>query len=157
MADKYAELIKTGLIDEPIFSQNLEMDDDQVVRDFSFELVNEFFQQAREKFVEMDEALETKDLGLLRDIGHFLKGSSSGIGFTQLQETFGKIDNIGKGLDERGQFSSESEETRLGLIAKLLRIAKAQYNAVAVPVQRFYGVDRFDEEARTPVPVGSAA
>ena|ERR1700759_2294057 len=89
----------------------------------------------------------------LRNIGHFLKGSSSGIGLTQLQETFGKIDNIGKGLDERGAPSSDSNEARLRKIGVLLRSAKGQFNAVTPHLQKFYGEDRFEEEVRKPIPL----
>jgi hypothetical protein len=89
----------------------------------------------------------------LRIIGHFLKGSSSGIGLKQLQETFGKIDNLGKGCDEGGGDSSESPDSRLKKIAVLIIQAKSQFNDVSKPLQKFYGEDRFEKIVREPVPL----
>jgi len=129
------------------------MDDDQVVREFSFELVNDYFLQAIENFSKLDSALKAKNLDSLRSIGHFLKGSSSGIGLKQLQETFGKIDNLGKGCDEGGRDSNDSPEVRLKQIAALIVQAKSQYNAVSKPVQHFYGEDRFSKAVRETIPL----
>jgi len=44
-------------VDEVIFGQILEMDDDENERDFSMPLVSGFFDQAKETFREMDEAV----------------------------------------------------------------------------------------------------
>jgi hypothetical protein len=45
------------LINEEIFKQNLDMDDDDPDHTFSRELVTEYFGQAIEKFGEMDTAV----------------------------------------------------------------------------------------------------
>jgi osomolarity two-component system phosphorelay intermediate protein YPD1 len=44
-------------VDNGIFGQLLEMDDDEAERDFSAPLVNNFFEQAEETFANMEKAL----------------------------------------------------------------------------------------------------
>jgi len=152
----YQELISSGLVVQALFDQNLEMDDDQVLREFTFELVEGFFVQALQKFPEMtaylsDEKLTKQErLKKLYADGHYLKGSSSGIGLAELPNVFEKICEVTDVRpDEPGAAPRvrEGEDLRLSKVGPLLSQAKREFNKVRPVLQRFYGAGRFSKEA----------
>jgi osomolarity two-component system, phosphorelay intermediate protein YPD1 len=73
------------LIDESAINQLLEMDEDDN-HDFSREILQEFFQQFNEKITEFDHSLENKDYDSIGKLGHFLKGSSAGVGAARIRD-----------------------------------------------------------------------
>jgi osomolarity two-component system phosphorelay intermediate protein YPD1 len=54
------ELLDSGLIEEPVFQQILDMDDDDDNNEFSRSIVYDFFDQAQTTFDKMDQALYAK-------------------------------------------------------------------------------------------------
>ena len=65
------------VIDVDVFEQLLDMDEDG--REFSQSLVWNYFEQAEQTFVKMEEALAAKSLDDMSTLGHFLKGSSAAV------------------------------------------------------------------------------
>ncbi|PSR78813.1 hpt domain-containing protein [Coniella lustricola] len=82
-------------VDIQTFSQILEMDDDEVEREFSKPLVMNFFEQAEETFEKMEDALKEKKLDELSNLGHFLKGSSATLGFNKIRDSCQIIQQYG--------------------------------------------------------------
>jgi osomolarity two-component system phosphorelay intermediate protein YPD1 len=83
------------IIDLSTFSQILEMDEPDD-HEFSHSIVYDFFEQAKETFKEMDEAVESSDLTKLSSLGHFLKGSSATLGLIKVRDGCEKIQRYGK-------------------------------------------------------------
>ncbi|EKM52677.1 uncharacterized protein PHACADRAFT_261266 [Phanerochaete carnosa HHB-10118-sp] len=116
---------KSNIINMEIFQQILELDEDDQ-REFSSEMVSQFFDQASNTFEEMDEAFQAKDLLKLESLGHFLKGSSAALGVHKVQATCEKIQNYGKmSHDEFGESLTETEA--LNKIDPLLKSGKVEY------------------------------
>jgi osomolarity two-component system, phosphorelay intermediate protein YPD1 len=122
--------METGqVINEDIFSQLLEMDDDDT-HSFSKEIIDNFFEQLQENIPKFSELMERKDYEEMGRLGHFLKGSSAAVGAEQLRliceqinhydhftndanrETFLK-ENIEK-LDEAMKETKQAMYQRLG-------------------------------------------
>lgn len=126
------------------FEQILELDEDDL-RDFSSEMVWQYFSQAQVTFTEMDEALcvfhrpisfisvfispiprAGKHLDTLSSLGHFLKGSSAALGVTKVQETCEKIQHYGKLWDDEAG-AALTEQEALDKIAPLLVSGQKEY------------------------------
>ena len=73
------------LIDESAINQLLEMDEGDD-HDFSREILQEFFEQLDNKIPEFDDLLRKKDFDSIGKLGHFLKGSSAGVGAARIRE-----------------------------------------------------------------------
>lgn len=143
------------LIDNEIFTQILELDDDDE-RNFSRGMVWEFFEQAEKTFGEMDVELcvlsqlffllfnlwhsEKKDLHELSLLGHFLKGSSASLGLNRVQNTCEMIQHCGAKRDELLE-SDLSEEVALEIMGNLLKKLRSQYR-----VARNWLLDYFNDE-----------
>ncbi|KAG8742176.1 hypothetical protein FRC10_001932 [Ceratobasidium sp. 414] len=87
-------------IDETVFSQITEMDDEDEDCEFSREIVVDYFKQAATTFKELRQALAEKDLAELSAKGHFLKGSSAALGVKKVQESCEHIQHYGAKRDE---------------------------------------------------------
>lgn len=73
------------LIDEAIFSQLLEMDDNDD-HDFSKSLVIDYFVQVDESMEKFETLMKNKQFHDVAALGHYLKGSSAGIGALHIRE-----------------------------------------------------------------------
>ncbi|KAJ5168949.1 Multistep phosphorelay regulator 1 [Penicillium canariense] len=136
------------LIDESTFEQILEMDDDDD-RDFSKGIVYGFFDQAKSTFINIQTALEKKDLKELSSLGHFLKGSSATLGLNHVRDGCEKIQHFGNGLDENGS-GKESEDVCLKNIEKTLKEVEVEYAKVEKFLRLFYGEEVKDEPEPEP-------
>ncbi|KAH7040464.1 hpt domain-containing protein, partial [Microdochium trichocladiopsis] len=125
-------------IDMHTFSQILEMDDSEDDRDFSHQIVFEFFEQAEETFDKMDAALEAKDLTELYRLGHFLKGSSATLGLAKVKDSCEKIQRFGKKENEDGS-AQPDEELCLSRITETLAQVKTEYAEAEATLRKFYG------------------
>lgn len=67
------------VVDDVIFNQLVEMDDDDQ-HEFTKSILQDFFEQMDENMIKLDELLAAGDLVALGKLGHFLKGSSAGVG-----------------------------------------------------------------------------
>ncbi|KAG1743295.1 histidine-phosphotransfer domain, HPT domain-containing protein [Suillus paluster] len=115
---KDSEPSKGDVIDEEVFNQILELDDGD--RSFVSAMVTEYLGQVEDTFNEMDQAMETKDLKQISQLGHFLKGSSAALGVRRVSATCEKIQNMSKG--------TPTDKT-LEEVTSLLKRVKEEYGA----------------------------
>jgi len=131
-------------VDIEVFEQILEMDDDDVSREFSRQLVFGFFDQAATTFEEMDEAIKKKDLAALSALGHFLKGSSATLGLFKVRDSCEKIQHYGEMKDAEGTEKVDDEEKCLESIKTIMPDMKKDYEEVEVWLKGFYGPEPED-------------
>ncbi|EST08170.1 Signal transduction histidine kinase, phosphotransfer (Hpt) domain protein [Kalmanozyma brasiliensis GHG001] len=138
------------IIDMDIFSQLLEMDDEDD-REFSKSIVWNYFDQAVTTFKEMDAALSTKNLTELSTLGHFLKGSSAAVGVIKVRDHCEHMQHYGKCHGEDG-VSKLTEEEALEKLTVTLTDVKVQYKEAAKALKAFYDEEDEgeDEEEATP-------
>ncbi|KAI0791008.1 signal transduction histidine kinase [Abortiporus biennis] len=128
----------TDAIDQEVFEQLLELDDDEEETfDFSWGMVTAYFQQAITTFDELDAALEKEDLKTLSSLGHFLKGSSAALGIHKVQATCEKIQHYGKNWDDEAGVTL-SDEQALTRICTLLVDVKKEYKAAEKWLRSWY-------------------
>ncbi|KAF9889771.1 hypothetical protein FE257_007077 [Aspergillus nanangensis] len=128
----------SDVIDQTTFEQILEMDDEDD-RDFSHGIVFGFFDQAETTFENMETALESKNLGELSSLGHFLKGSSATLGLSKVKDACEKIQHYGAGKDESGTSDEPDEEVSLKNIKTTLEDVKRDYKEVEGYLRKFFG------------------
>jgi len=136
--DRLAELQKEGLVEIETFQQILEMDDDEEDRDFSKSIVYDFFDQATQTFDKMDAALDEKDLKELKDLGHFLKGSSATLGLAKVRDSCEKIQHYGDKKDASGTKDEPDEALCLSRLENTISQAKKEFAEVETVLRRFY-------------------
>ncbi|KAK5988643.1 Multistep phosphorelay regulator 1 [Cladobotryum mycophilum] len=124
-------------VDVLTFEQILEMDDSPEDRDFSSSIVFGFFDQAKETFEQMDEALESRDLEKLSELGHFLKGSSATLGLVKIRDGCEKIQRFGKLENEDGS-QMPDEELCLKRVKEALTDVKDDYVDVEKSLKKFF-------------------
>lgn len=126
-------------VDNATFSQILEMDDDDT-REFSSELVLNFFEQADETFEKMEVAAAAQDLPELSKLGHFLKGSSATLGFTKIKDNCQIIQQYGSMLNIDG--SNEPDQiVCLKKCVDALAAVKVDKDVLEKKMRKFFGVD----------------
>lgn len=127
------------LIDWSIFSQILEMDEDQDEREFSSSLVLNFFEQAESTFSQIESALAEKNLKELSSLGHFLKGSSAALGLTKLTNSCEKIQNYGAMKDENGVAAVDDVDLCLQRIEDAFADVQSEYKTTTAWLKDFFG------------------
>ncbi|KAF2433217.1 phosphotransmitter protein Ypd1 [Tothia fuscella] len=125
-------------IDRQTFEQILEMDDDEVEREFSRSIVFDFFDQADATFTKMDDCIKDADLDQLSALGHFLKGSSATLGLTKVKDSCEKIQHFGARKDETGQIDEPDDDVSIDRISNTLSQAKKEFKAVEKTLRKFY-------------------
>lgn len=134
-----SESSKNDIIDWTTFNQILEMDEDEVEREFSTSIVTNFFDQAEVTFAQMEKALDEKNLSELSSLGHFLKGSSAALGLTKVKDSCEKIQHLGAGKDEQGLTEIDEEEVSLDKIRSTLAIVRADYEECRSFLVNYFG------------------
>jgi len=129
---------RNDVIDRTTFEQILEMDDDEVEREFSRSIVYDFFEQAESTFEKMDSELKEKDLDALSALGHFLKGSSATLGLTKVKDSCEKIQHFGARKDETGQVDVEDDELSLSRLQTTIAKAKTEFYEAERALKQFY-------------------
>lgn len=141
--DSKDTLIESGLVDWSIFSELLQMDEDE--EGFSKSLVTTFKDQLKGIFGEIEgilsslqdkEVVEDLELSKLASLGHYLKGSAALLGLTKIQYQCERIQNYGNKIDEAGH--RENQEW-LALIRDLLTISEAEFDASIKLLSEFFG------------------
>lgn len=128
------------IIDWTTFGQILEIDEDQVEREFSSAIVVKFFEQAEQTFQDMQDAIQNKDLLKLSQLGHFLKGSSAALGLTNVQNSCEKIQHLGARKDETGSTDVDDEsEVLLNKIDETLKSVRTEYVQVKEYLVQYFG------------------
>jgi osomolarity two-component system phosphorelay intermediate protein YPD1 len=79
-----------NVIDEDIFQQLLEMDDDDQ-HEFTISILDDFFSQMDESMGKFNALMEQKDYDSVKKLGHYLKGSSGGVGAANIRDICEKI------------------------------------------------------------------
>merc|ERR1712144_82789 len=92
-----------------------------------------------EQILEMDDALEEKDLATLSSLGHFLKGSSATLGLTKVKDSCEKIQHYGQKKDDEGTEDEPDEDKCLERIKDTLVTVKEEYAEVEKVLKKFYG------------------
>ncbi|KAG5662191.1 hypothetical protein KAF25_004430 [Fusarium avenaceum] len=123
-------------IDVDTFVQILEMDEPDD-HEFSQSIVFGFFDQAEETFVQIDEALEKKDLSDLSSLGHFLKGSSATLGLAKVRDGCEKMQRYGKKENVDGT-PEDDEEICLERIKEAFEAVKSDYHDVEKALREYY-------------------
>lgn len=145
-------------IDPATFEQILEMDEDEVEREFSKSIVYDFFGQADQTFKKMDKELEKKEgkyLKELSELGHFLKGSSATLGLTKVKDSCEKIQHYGQLKDDAG-LKDITEEKAQENLAKIIKQAKTEFTDVKEILKKFYQDEGEKEEEEEEEPPAKA-
>ncbi|KAH7075357.1 signal transduction histidine kinase [Paraphoma chrysanthemicola] len=127
-------------IDPATFEQILEMDEDEVDREFSKSIVFDFFGQADSTFAKMDSTLEKKEdeyLKTLSELGHFLKGSSATLGLTKVKDSCEKIQHYGSLKDDAGTKDITEKEAQ-DKLKTIIAQAKEEFTEVKGVLKEFY-------------------
>ncbi|KAJ3400925.1 hypothetical protein HDV05_000758 [Chytridiales sp. JEL 0842] len=127
------------MIDHNIFDQLLEMDDDEVEREFSKGIVLNYFEQAETTFADMNTGIANADLGALSRLGHYLKGSSAALGLIKVRLSCEKIQYYGALKDETGA-GSIGEQEALERIRATLMQALAEYREAEAYLKSFFKI-----------------
>ncbi|KAK4102662.1 histidine-phosphotransfer domain, HPT domain-containing protein [Parathielavia hyrcaniae] len=133
-------------VDNAIFSQILEMDENEDERDFSRPLVLGFFDQASETFEQMQQALDDKNLDELSTLGHFLKGSSATLGFNKIRDSCQIIQQYGHRMNVDST-AEPDEEVCLKKITDALTAVKADTTELEKVMRKFFGPAPDEDEA----------
>ncbi|KAG7088665.1 hypothetical protein E1B28_012637 [Marasmius oreades] len=123
------------IIDMEAFGQILDLDEDDT-HDFSKEMVQEYFTQAKQTFTDLEQALEVKDLEKLSSLGHFLKGSSATLGVSAVQGSCEKIQNYGHLTDGTGGVLTSKDA--LEMITDLMGHVKRDYEEAEKWLRQWY-------------------
>lgn len=67
--------------------------------DFLEELIDMFKEDFKEKYLSLKKAVNQKDSAQVQELAHSLKGSSSNLSLTALQETFSQLETAGHDRD----------------------------------------------------------
>ncbi|KAF9790436.1 histidine phosphotransferase [Thelephora terrestris] len=120
-----------------IFQQILELDDDDETHEFSFGMVEAYFDQAVKTFEEMEKAIVKKDCDTLSSKGHFLKGSSATLGITKVREACESIQNYGSLWDDKTG-KALTADVALPKIEAVLEEAKISYGEAELWLKNWY-------------------
>ncbi|RLV89697.1 Phosphorelay intermediate protein YPD1 [Spathaspora sp. JA1] len=91
--EKRKTLQATGLVDWPVFSEILAMDEDE--EEFSNSLIQTFYTQVEDTFQKFSSLIVERNLEELSKAGHFLKGSASALGLGTIATQCERIQNYG--------------------------------------------------------------
>ncbi|KAF9281704.1 hypothetical protein BGZ68_006463 [Mortierella alpina] len=136
-AEEYADEV----IDSRVFEQLLGLDEDI---EFVKTVIKEYFEQAKQKIGEMQEAIPKKDFAKLLELGHFLKGSSAAVGIIKMKASCGRLQHYGSRLDAEGHNPITDEEA-LKLTEALLIQMQAENEEARNYLKRVY-LNEGDEE-----------
>lgn len=90
---KKKKLQESGLVDWPVFSELVAMDEDE--EGFSKGLFQTFVDQFEETKSELDDNVQLNDLDKISALGHYLKGSAAALGLVTIAEQCERIQNYG--------------------------------------------------------------
>ncbi|GAA98744.1 uncharacterized protein L969DRAFT_92139 [Mixia osmundae IAM 14324] len=116
--DQDALDVGTEVIDMEIFSQLLEMDDDDT-HEFSRPLAVEYIEQGAKAVKDIEILLDDELSGsqsidvrlkTLSELGHFLKGSSASLGLLKVTKTCEAVQNVGKPREGTTKFRDQDEK-----------------------------------------------
>ncbi|KAG0241347.1 signal transduction histidine kinase [Mortierella sp. GBAus27b] len=111
------------IIDHKTFNQLLQMDDEED-REFSRNLVVDYFEQAEQTFEKLSEAMSRMDFADLTRLGHFLKGSSAAMGLVKVRGSCERLQHFGERKDAEGVATITDKEAEVLIQALLVQMQK---------------------------------
>jgi osomolarity two-component system, phosphorelay intermediate protein YPD1 len=118
------------LVDDEAINQLIEMDEDDN-HDFSKEILQEFFAQLNNKVPEFDRLLQERNYTDAGKLGHYLKGSSAGVGASKIRDICDHIQHYETETTDPGTFFREKVD-ELKTVIPATRVAL--YNKVGLSV-----------------------
>jgi len=112
------------------------MDDDDD-HEFSRSLVDNYLTQFADTFIDLQNALKSRDLLILSQKGHYLKGSSAALGLRKIRQTCEYIQNAGDKLGVNREPLGEDEALKRCEV--LLEQLRTQNNEAEVWLKNFFG------------------
>lgn len=91
--EKGTKLQASGLVDWPVFSELVAMDEDE--EGFSKSLFQTFVDQFEDTNKELDDNVKLGNLDKISALGHYLKGSAAALGLVTIAEQCERIQNYG--------------------------------------------------------------
>ncbi|KIY72118.1 histidine-phosphotransfer domain HPT domain-containing protein [Cylindrobasidium torrendii FP15055 ss-10] len=134
------------IIDMEQLGQILELDGEDGNYDFSWSMITEYFDQAARTFLDMEEAMEVKDLVKLGELGHFLKGSSAQLGVTRVQAICENVQHYGQRRDQEREVDISAEEA-LTMITNSIDPVKKEYGIAKEWLKEFFREKGIDVDA----------
>jgi len=134
------------IINEDMLTQLVDLDSDEV-EDFEFlrSIVDDYFEQAKEMFKDMENKLAKDDLENLGKLAHTLKGSSGQLGVRKVQDLCEKMQQYGKLRDVDGKTPLPQADAGKRIKECLERAKKAQAEAEKW-LDRFLGTEEQQDE-----------
>lgn len=129
---------KGEIIDWGTLNQILEMDEDEIEREFSTNIILNYFDQVETTCAEMLEKLNDRDLDQLSALGHFLKGSSAALGFSWIQNSCEKIQHFGAHKDETGVNEVNDDDLCLERIRHTLDLVNVEFKTTKEILQNYF-------------------
>lgn len=143
--DRKKKLEESGLIDWPVFSELIAMDEDE--EGFSKSLFQTFVAQVLETFEEIDRNLEEKNLDKISSLGHYLKGSAAALGLEKISSQCERIQNYGHktnfdnfqptALDPK-HASTQDDEYWTTLIEDAVENARHDFNESRIALNEYF-------------------
>ncbi|KAG8812521.1 hypothetical protein FRC17_002001 [Serendipita sp. 399] len=134
--DRERMLEDQELIDVEIFNQLVELDDEEFLEG----IIQDWFEQAQEKFDEMDDRLEAEEYIELSKAAHSLKGSSGQLGVWKLKDTCGRLQHSGEQCNEDKKAKTLTKEEAIKKIRPLLDTAQKDYKEGRKWMETYLGI-----------------
>lgn len=143
------KLQDSGLVDWPVFSELVAMDEDE--EGFSKGLFQTFVDQFKDTYKELDENVELKDLDKLSSLGHYLKGSAAALGLVTIAEQCERMQNYGHKINcddyslDSDLSESDGDAYWVSLVEDAMAKAKTAFEESKEALIEYFG--DFDAEA----------
>ncbi|KAH6571149.1 hypothetical protein BASA50_007871 [Batrachochytrium salamandrivorans] len=124
------------IVDAAVLIQLLELDEDDIHREFSRGLLSNYFSQAQQTIASIRASMETHDLETVSRLGHFLKGSSAAIGLRMIRSTCERIQLLGS--LKTGDGDSIDKVQAMASIVVLLGQVDQELNQAKEYLQQLY-------------------
>ncbi|EDK41791.1 hypothetical protein PGUG_05889 [Meyerozyma guilliermondii ATCC 6260] len=143
--EKKSKLQESGLIEWPVFSELIAMDEDE--EGFSKSLFQTFVDQFVETCHDLELNLKEQNLDKLSGLGHYLKGSAAALGLEKISNECERIQNYGKKINfdnfklEDSSLGEDDDEFWIKLIGDALQKARDNFDQAKKALN-----DYFDDE-----------
>ncbi|RKP31290.1 histidine-phosphotransfer domain, HPT domain-containing protein [Metschnikowia bicuspidata] len=148
--DKKKKLQESGLVDWPVFSELVAMDEDE--EGFSRGLFQTFVDQFEDTYRKFKENVDKTNLDGLSALGHYLKGSAAALGLVTIAEQCERIQNYGhrNNCDEfliEGADATHGDTYWISLVEDAMAKAQQSFNESNNALNAFFGeTDASDEK-----------
>ncbi|KAG8751334.1 hypothetical protein FRC14_007987 [Serendipita sp. 396] len=151
--DREDMLKDQDVIDVEIFEQLVDLGEDD--EGFLEDIIQDWINQAKDKFEDMDKLLKEESLLELSRAAHSLKGSSSQLGAQKLKDSCGRLQHYGELWDEdKDELKTKNmtEEEAIKRIKPLLVTAKTEYAEARHWMKTYLGITESDDGSEPDIP-----